>query len=67
MISHCPGPNLATLSLLAPVQLTLSLASEVKNSRDRPGNGAVAGERSKNAGEIQKAWMIWMGFTYEYL
>lgn len=37
------GPNLATLSLLAPVQLTLSLATEVKNSRDRPGDGVDHG------------------------
>lgn len=37
------GPNLATLSLLQPVQLTLSLASEVKNSREAPGDGVDHG------------------------
>ena len=37
------GPNLATLSLLQPVQLTLSVASEIKNSRDEPGDGVDHG------------------------
>lgn len=33
------GPNLATLSLLAPVTITLSVADEEKNSREEPGDG----------------------------
>ena len=37
------GPNLATLSLSAPVQLTLSAASEPKSSRDSPGDGSDHG------------------------
>eukprot|EP00439_Symbiodinium_sp_Y106_P040454 s4236_g4.t4 len=37
------GPNLATLSLLQPVQMTLSLASEVKNSKESPGDGVDHG------------------------
>ena len=37
------GPNLATLSLLQPVQMTLSVASEVKNSKEAPGDGVDHG------------------------
>ena len=36
---HSFGPNLATLSLLQPVQMTLSVASEAKNSKELPGDG----------------------------
>ena len=37
------GPNLATLSMLQPVQLTLSAASETKNSKEAPGDGVDHG------------------------
>ena len=60
------GPNLATLSLLQPVQMTLSVATEVKNSRDEPGDGVDHGNWVKVLLEPRSLLVLQGQSRYDY-